>query len=642
MYPKIFAGTETMSPRRLSPEEWRPTGIGALEANALKVVRSTESRSVIAGPGAGKTELLAQRAAFLLQTGASPAPRRILAISFKKDAATNLTARVRQRCGPEHAVRFDSLTFDAFAKGLIDRFGQILPTHWRPHPHYELIFPIERDYREFLQRGVGAPPAALGSTWDVQAVSAETFVRDNLFAARLAKMPDSPSDLVAWLIQQYWAKQYRASKTFLSFPMIGRLVELLLRTTPVARNALHLTYSHVFLDEFQDTTQVQYDLVQTIFNGSDTVLTAVGDNKQQIMRWAMAMEDPFSVFEADFAARRVPLFNNYRSSPELVRIQSILAKAIDDAAPAAVSKARGTVKNDSCVIWDFATPKREAEHLARFIATEMKTLQLEPRDIVLIVRQKAADYAPGLATALKEKNIMLRNEAEFLGAIMLQELLAEEVTGLVLSLLRLAMTQRAGRHWTGCLKALATLRGVPLDDERRQAGLARELDSFAVKLARDIPQPTALKSGARETIDQVVNFVGRPRLIARYPAYGQGGWLDKVLNGAAIHLSRSSAGASDWKAALDGFEGTDAVPLMTIHKSKGLEYHTVIFVGLDDEAWWSFDKDKKEATAGFFVAFTRAKQRVVFTYCEKRGGKEKIAPLYDLLTDAGVRSTLIV
>lgn len=77
---------------------------------------------------------------------------------------------------------------------------------------------------------------------------------------------------------------------------------------------------------------------------------------------------------------------------------------------------------------------------------------------------------------------------------------------------------------------------------------------------------------------------------------------------------------------------------MTIHKSKGLEYHTVIFVGLDDGAWWSFANDKKEATAGFFVAFTRAKQRVIFTYCASRGNRTKIADLYNLLTNAGVRT----
>ena len=80
-----------------------------------------------------------------------------------------------------------------------------------------------------------------------------------------------------------------------------------------------------FLDEFQDTTHVQYDVVKTVFLGSDTVLTAVGDNKQQIMRWAMALENPFTMFQHDFNARRRPLVSNYRSSPELVRIQHEIA-----------------------------------------------------------------------------------------------------------------------------------------------------------------------------------------------------------------------------------------------------------------------------------------------------------------------------
>ena len=78
--------------RRVQPENWGPIGVEELEPNAMPVVRSTDNRSVIAGPGTGKTELLAQRAAFLLQTGAAPAPCRILAISFKRDAATNLAA----------------------------------------------------------------------------------------------------------------------------------------------------------------------------------------------------------------------------------------------------------------------------------------------------------------------------------------------------------------------------------------------------------------------------------------------------------------------------------------------------------------------------------------------------------------------
>jgi len=77
---------------------------------------------------------------------------------------------------------------------------------------------------------------------------------------------------------------------------------------------------------------------------------------------------------------------------------------------------------------------------------------------------------------------------------------------------------------------------------------------------------------------------------------------------------------------------------MTIHKSKGLEYHTVIFVGLEDNAWFNFKKQTQEETSGFFVAFTRAKQRVIFSYCEERGDRDGIAPLYELLTCAGVKT----
>lgn len=623
--------------RRVRAEDWKPIGVDALEANALKVVRSTDNRSVIAGPGAGKTELLAQRAAYLLQTGGAPSPRRILAISFKRDAATNLAARVRQRCHRNHAGRFDSMTFDAFAKGLIDRFGQALPDRWRPRPDYEIMFPNDRDYRDFLYQQVGTPPVLVGSYADLQAIAAKAFERHYLVGSPiLLNGWENPSP-GQWAAEQFWHMSlHDGKKSTLSFPMIGRLAELLLRVNPMARDALRLTYSHLFMDEFQDTTQIQYDLVRTIFLGTDTVITAVGDNKQQIMRWAMAMDDPFMAFDTDFEGRRTPLYNNYRSSPELVRIQHVFAQALDTRAVAPVSKTTGTIAGDSCAIWDFSTPEVEANRLAAFVAKEMKAHKLGPRDFVLLVRQKASDYADALEPAFVAAGIPLRNEAEIVGGAMLQELLAEEVSELMIAILRLAMTKRAGRYWTECQEALAAIRGIAPDDETAQSRLARELDTYTINLSTAHPSPPKSMAVARAVIDDVVTFVGRDRLIAVHPAYGQGGWLDKVLDAAAVHLSRMSVGDTDWSSALDAYEGIQAIPLMTIHKSKGLEYHTVIFVGLDDGAWWSFANDQIEATAGFFVAFTRAKQRVVFTYCARRGARNKIATLYNLLGKAGV------
>jgi superfamily I DNA/RNA helicase len=106
---------------------WVPVAGIQLEPNADRAVRETGgSVALAAGPGAGKTELLAQRADFLFRTGASPYPKRILAISFKVDAAQNLRARVRHRRGAAIASRLDSFTFHAFAKTLIDKFRPLL------------------------------------------------------------------------------------------------------------------------------------------------------------------------------------------------------------------------------------------------------------------------------------------------------------------------------------------------------------------------------------------------------------------------------------------------------------------------------------------------------------------------------------
>ena len=438
---------------------------------------------------------------------------------------------------------------------------------------------------------------------------------------------------------RFWQRLlHEERKSLLSFPMIGRLAELVLRANPMARDALRLTYSHLFMDEFQDTTQIQYDLIRTIFFESDTVITAVGDNKQQIMRWAMAMDDPFTVFDKDFGSIRTPLYNNYRSSPDLVRIQHVLAQALDARAAVPVSKTAGTISGDSCAIWDFSTPETEADRLATFVTTEMRAHGLGSRDFVLLVRQRPNEYTAVLEPAFAAAGIPLRNEAGMVGSILLQDLLVEPVSKLIVLVLRLAMSTRAGRHWTECQEALFSLWGVASDDEVARARATHQLDAYVRKLSATYSNPPKSKVISRLIVDDILGFIGREQMITAHPAYGQGDWLENILDSAAQHLTSSSGGDIEWPSALDAYEGIHAIPLMTIHKSKGLEYHTVIFVGLDDDAWWSFSRNQIEATAGFFVAFTRAKQRVVFTYCAQRGARTNIATLYMLLMRAGVKS----
>jgi superfamily I DNA/RNA helicase len=630
-----------LPPRRVPPGDWLPVGVTDLEPNAMTVVTSSEHRSVLAGPGAGKTELLAQRAAFLLQTGASPGPQRILAISFKRDAARNLARRVRQRCHPDHASRFDSLTFDAFAKGLVDRFGQALPDNWRPTHDYGILFPKKAHWADFLRRAGLAQDNPFGQA-AIQGLSANYFERRHVLDERLPEPGWPPVSAGRWAGQRFWDEQLRGTeRSYLTFAMLSRLAELLVRINASVRNALALTYSHVFMDEFQDTTQAQFDLVQAIFLGTPTIMTAVGDNKQQIMRFALAMDDPFGTFEQNFGAQRIPLISNYRSSPQLVHIQHVLAQALDSAVVRPESKAATSIADSCCAVWDFSTANTEACMLAQYITSQMREHNLQPNDFVLLVRQKAEDYAQLLMPAFAAVGISLRNEAAYVGAQMLQELLTEPLSELVLLILRLACAPKGGATWNEAQHALADLRGITPTDDRARRVLARDIDAFAHRFSTQYPRPSDTEADARSAVQAVVAFLGRDALMAAHAPYRQGGWLQEVENSITLHLQASAAQAPDWNATLEAYEGAKALPLMTLHKSKGLEYHTVIFIGLDDSAWWSYLQDTAEATAGFFVAFTRAKQRVIFTYTPERGARSNIAPLYSLLAAAGVRTTSV-
>jgi superfamily I DNA/RNA helicase len=500
--------TMTLIRRRIDPKDWQPTGIDALEDNALDVVRSTDNRSVIAGPGSGKTELLAQRACCLLQCGIAPMPQRILAISFKRDAAANLATRVRARAHADLAHRFDSLTFDAFAKGLLDRFGQTLPKAWRPTPNYEIAdatFAVVQNALESF-----TPPPSVGTKRDIIAIVVKTFVKNYLVAAPISLTEPAKPSPVEWAAVQFWKSWLHTGRhSAVTFAMIGRLAELLVRTNPMVRDALRLTYSHLFMDEFQDTTQVQYDLVKSIFCGSKTVVTAVGDNKQQIMRWAMAMDDPFTPFEADFKATRTPLLHNYRSSPDLVRIQDVLAKALDGKSITPISKAEGTIVGDSCEVWDFSTVDAEAEILADFIAEETKKYGLKPRDFAILVRMKAADYLTKLEPAFATRDIVLRNEAAKVGKVALQELFTELLSDILVTVLRLVTSERAGGRWTECLDAVCSLRGLAPDDDDRRPKEVKALQEFSNEFMKRFPVPPEDETKAEAIVNYVIDFVGR-------------------------------------------------------------------------------------------------------------------------------------
>lgn len=617
------------------PEDWRPRGIDDLEPAAWNALRHGGSASVVAGPGAGKTEFLAQRAVYLLETGICRAPHRVLAISFKTDAASNLAARVRQRCPPELADRFVSLTFDSFTKSLVDRFLNAIPAGWRPTRPYDIAFPKRWQVEQFLTLSrLNAP-----QEWqaDIAGLSATDFEARVVGGYRLPLAPQAPQNAAEFTIARWWATQLRPGHaSSLTFVSINRLAELLLRANPHIRRALIATYPFVFVDEFQDTTYGQYDFLLSAFFDGQTLVTGVGDDKQRIMIFAGARRDAFQRLEADFGAARFPLLFNFRSSPDLVAIQHVVARALDPDAVQTVAQGVRQVDGDVAQVWRSQTKAAEAAHLAQWLANDMATRGRSPRDYALLVKQKSDDYERDLAGSFAAHGLRIRNESHALGKTSLQDLLSDDLCRLAIAMFRLGAIRRAPAAWQLASSEILALRTVAPDDDIGAAKVEADLTAFLAALRADMAATAPSRNSAAAFATRVFEYLDPAAIARTYAEYGVGDLLEIILEAFCLHFFASADGAADWTACLDAFEGVNQIPMMTVHKSKGLEYDTIVFVGLDDQAWWAHTPGDPEGVAAFFVALSRAKQRAIFAFCQERGARNNVAELYQLLTDAGV------
>ncbi|WP_439382099.1 UvrD-helicase domain-containing protein [Amycolatopsis lexingtonensis] len=597
------------------PEEaaaaWCPTGIDDLEPAAWDALR----------------------AAYLLQTGLCAPPHRILAISFKRDAAANLARRVEQRV-PEHAGRFVSLTFDAFTKGLLDRFKSSLPPGWAIPGRYELTFPKDREQRDFINYLAAGTTGTLRAALD--GLPRPTFLAKVVGAWPLPPEPpaDDPADAVGLAAWRWWQERYLHPETpFLDFVMINRLAELLVRALPQLRRALRATYPFVFVDEFQDTTIAQFSFLETTFS-ANAVVTAVGDRKQRIMGFAGALTDAVPRFIATFSAHEYPLTWNFRSTDPLVALQHVIAGKLDPAAVRAESRVEAEPAGEPVSLWRFPNLAREAAVVADWIARDIEQSARTAADFAFVARQKVADLEPRLREALTQHGIRLRNDDAAVGKMRLQDLLKNDVTRLLLGVLRLAaQPDGLGQVWLETSALLRQVRGAA-DDDTAIRHVHDELSQLAKHTRAWLADNPAGAADPGEAVDQIVGGIGADALASYVRSAARGEELAVILDAFQARLAAVAGQAENWTAAFVEFESVDAVALMTVHKSKGLEHHTVFFLGLDDDQWWAHARDREESTSAFFVGLSRAAHRLIFTTASTY--TQRITELFEMLRAAGV------
>ncbi len=264
---------------------------------------------IIAPPGCGKTELLARRSAACIRNGVLPVGRRILALTFTNKARDNLAARLAHHAGAHFRTHVTVMNFHGLGLHLYSRHRYVLDDLVRE------LLPDDRALRAIERRAFEEHNVPRGAQQEMRLVIREAKSGPRSDAEVLEYIDETGSAAALFYESQLRAESRMDHDDVLRFGL------RILQNEDVA-NLYAERYAYVLVDEAQDLTRVQYDMIESIGSGC-TVFA--GDRAQGIYSFAGA--DPAWVFARihDRQPHRVQLEKSYRSSPEVLAVVSAIA-----------------------------------------------------------------------------------------------------------------------------------------------------------------------------------------------------------------------------------------------------------------------------------------------------------------------------
>lgn len=419
--------------------------------------------------------------------------------------------------------------------------------------------------------------------------------------------------------------------------MIMMLAMYIIETNPYIKQALQMTYSFVFLDEFQDTTAIQYAFVKECFWNSGTKVTSVGDNKQRIMVWAGAVKTIFNDFYRELNPKCIRLIMNHRSAPRLVALQKAMYESLKEKATEVCASGNWAEDDGNIALFIADNEQLEAAAVSKDILLKISN-GVEPHDICILCKQKPQDYASAIIEELEKHGVRARIETGY------QDLIKEPIVDLFIKFMICADSRKHPNEWTFIEELLVELWGISgMRENDTFDEMQRKLSAVVNVVKKNIQQKLDTEQW-HSTLNSIIDFFGIGNIKAKFPAYKQGTYFMNVINQfESLFFEEYVAAHGVWNLAIENFRGDHSVPIMTIHKSKGLEYNAVYFIGLEDSAFWNFRNQPDEDRCTFFVALSRAKASVTFTFCKKRTGMKcpmqrhnAINEFFDLLQRPGI------
>ena len=298
--------------------------LDALNPQQREAVEHTDGPLlVVAGAGSGKTRVLTHRVAHLIEAGVA-APGEILAITFTNRAANEMKERVERLVGGRTASRMWVMTFHAACGRLLRRDAQRIG--YRPSfTIYDqadqvrlvkaCIEELELDPKRFAPRAVH---------------SAISRAKDRLLTAEAYgdQVGNFFEQTVASVYALYQRRLYAANA--MDFDDMILQTVLLLEADADARATWQERFSHIMVDEYQDTNHAQFRLLAMLAEQHQN-LAVVGDPDQSIYAFRGADIRNIAEFEHDFpGARVVALEQNYRSTQAILdAANSVIARNPD-------------------------------------------------------------------------------------------------------------------------------------------------------------------------------------------------------------------------------------------------------------------------------------------------------------------------
>jgi DNA helicase-2/ATP-dependent DNA helicase PcrA len=641
---------------------------------------------VLAAAGTGKTEVLTTRIAAICQR--SPASR-VLAVTFSRKAAREMQARssrmLRARVGPEYLADNRTTTVCTFhalcvkilrmRRGFMDDF-----TILDAADAAELMSGVlDAVLTRILRSSSSCDPSALEPIKPASVLRVLNRWRNGGHVGPWDVPPPAASTLSLENVAYLCFKPYRAAcaaANAIDFADLISHAVALLRAEPELRERVRQRWTHVLVDEFQDTNAAQLELVRLVL-GERMSVTAVGDDSQTIHEHAGADVRRILEFDATFGpgAATVKLEQNYRSRQSIIdAANSAISRNVNRVDKQLVCTRGGGPYGDGAVrVLPCEDDHAEARAVARDVDELVRSGKAAYRDVCVLYRINALS-AP-LEAALRAKGVPFRT----VGGVAFFE--RAEVRD-ALAHLHAAANPRLDAHVLRALASVPCGVGKTTLSQLQQGRHASLLDAVRAGAA-EVPCKRAAR-GLRTFVESVLGISEPPLHLRTYADVdavmydcemaverlvrhlstrrGQAEQDQRVENvrqllahvrrAAQVALADVDEGAGEGAGGRpattladvlqhvyeqDGSENDDGdedddsdvdstsdnrVSLLSVHRSKGLEWPHVYVVGFAEGVFpfrMALDEGNVEGERRLaYVALTRARERVTLSYpCQR-------------------------